>query len=120
MALIVPVEELKSIAIRRKFSKPNQYGEGIYGISNYGHEQDAAGIYQVRTRFQHRANVKEKFYEPAVQNQPNKVARQIVFAAAVAAWQSLTEEQKIQYNIKSKGKHMSAYNVFLREYLFSH
>jgi hypothetical protein len=38
----------------------------------------------------------------------------------VLAWQGLTPEQKAFYNIKAKGKGMSGYNLFLREYLLSH
>lgn len=78
------------------------------------------GIYQIRTRDKKQVQVKEKFYEPSDQTQPAKVARQQIFAAAVTAWQSLTPEQKKEYNIKAKYKPLSGYNLYLREYLLSH
>jgi len=89
------------------------------------------GIYQMRPRPyvgpQHKHPrygpaicVREVLYEPSDQTQPNKVARQIIFVAAVAAWQVLHVVEKQEYNRKAFGKHMSGYNLFLRYYLKSH
>lgn len=78
------------------------------------------GIYQIRSRYGKQVQVKEVFYEPANQTQPAKVARQQIFAAAVAAWQALTANQKKQYNNRAKYKSYSGYNLYLREYLLSH
>ena len=60
------------------------------------------------------------FYEPSNQSQPNKVATQLIFAAAVAAWQGLSGPEKEESNKKAVGLHMSGYNLFLRAYLLSH
>jgi len=45
-------------------------------------------------------------------------ARREKFAAAVAAWQSLTPEQKEVYNKKAMRKNMSGYNLYLSEYMY--
>lgn len=89
------------------------------------------GIYQMRPRpyvgknykyprSGHNICVRMKFYQPSNQTQPNKVARQVVFASAVSAWQGLSIDEKIVYNKKASGKHYTGYCFFLREYLKSH
>lgn len=97
-----------------------QYGIRAYGGTKYGNAFERFGIYQVRTRYGPPFVVREKFYEPSDQTQPNKVARQNIFAAAVTGWQALTDQQKAVYNKNAIGKGMSGYNLFLREYLLSH
>lgn len=77
------------------------------------------GIYQMRRYPCGRVCVREKFYEPSDQTQPNKIISQQKFADAVLSWQGLTTEQKNQYNKRAIGKHMSGYNLFLRIYMKS-
>jgi hypothetical protein len=89
------------------------------------------GIYQMRPRpykgtgsksprSSHNICVRSKFYAPSVQTQPNKVARQIIFASAVLAWQGLSLDQKKEYNRLAMGKHYTGYCKFLHDYLISH
>jgi hypothetical protein len=99
---------------------PYQYGRANYGGHEYGVSLNFEGIYQVRRSLTGRIQVREKFYEPKCQTQPNKVIRQLVFAAAVLAWQGLTGEQKSTYNTRALGKHTQGYNIFITEYLKSH
>lgn len=77
------------------------------------------GIYQMRTRFGHRINVKEKFYVPTnPQTVPQQANRQD-FADAVVAWQGLSDSQKQVYNKRARTRHMSGYNLFLRQKMLS-
>jgi hypothetical protein len=89
------------------------------------------GIYQMRPRPYVGKNYKHprsghnicvcmKFYQPSNQTQPKKVARQIVFASAISAWQALSLDEKKVYNKKASGKHYTGYCQFLHEYLISH
>jgi hypothetical protein len=89
------------------------------------------GVYQMRPRpyvgkgFKtprsgHNICVRMKFYQPSNQTQPKKVARQLVFASAVLAWQGLTLDEKKEYNRRASGKHYFGYNLFLKEYLKTH
>jgi hypothetical protein len=108
------------VRVKKKLGVPLEYGDRWYGKFQYGYFTPLWGIYQMRKRERGSIIVREKFYQPANQNQPAKVARQLIFAAAIAAWQGLTGEQKASYNLKAKGKHMFGYQVYLKEYLLSH
>ena len=99
---------------------PNQYGFDTYGVSRYGEKNDLAGIYQMRPRLKGRLCVRMKHYSPPETALRIANPRRAVFASAVSAWQGLSTVQKELFRVKSSGKHMSGYNVFLHEYLISH
>ena len=125
------VEKLLSILPSKRFGKPRCYGRGMYAFSDYGADEivcfsdrdvpiEFSGIYRrdnVTGKVKH---YREPYY---ITKNPRTGPQQTwrgVFADAVAAWKALTPDEKNQYNIKAKGKHMSGYNLFLREYLLSH
>lgn len=120
MVLVEMPQRFCSFDARKKFGRPNKYGQAIYGVSQFGEDNDLTGIYQTRHYKGGKYTVRENFYVPTETtkriNDPNRVT----FANAVLAWQGLTSEQKEVYRIKSSGKNMSGYNVFLHEYLISH
>jgi len=93
---------------------------GKLGVEGYQDPGGVFGIYQVRHYGKKRVQVRERFYEPSDQSQPNKVARQVVFAAAVAAWQALSAQKKAEWEHKVGKRKMSGYNWFLRDYLNTH
>lgn len=106
--------------IKGKLGAPSAYGTRNYGAFDYGAGAEEIGIYQVRTRFGKRVQVKEKHYIPTnPQTGPQQAWRQ-VYADSIVAWQTLTDEQKAVYTEKAKGKNMSGYNLFQKEYLLSH
>lgn len=105
--------------VRRRIGQQGQYGALLYGQAEYGHGDPRHGVYQMRRGKERQIVVQEKFYEPSDQSQPNKVARQVIFDAAVAAWQGLTAEQKLPYDVRATRLKMSGYNLFLKEYLLS-
>lgn len=78
------------------------------------------GIYQRRRGKKGQINVLEKFYRPTNPRTVPQQAQRAKMTAAVAAWQSLTGSQQKEYDVKAKGKQMSGFNLFLREYLNSH
>lgn len=98
---------------------PNQYGYIIYGVSRYGQKQDKSAIDGFLPRPSGRVHVRKVFYVPSNPQTAEQQANRSKFADAVSAWQALTAGQKEVYRLKSSGKHMSGYNVFLREYLIS-
>lgn len=75
------------------------------------------GVYQMRRYGKNVVCVREKFYEPSNQSQPNKVASQLKFADAVLSWQNLTSIKKKRYNELAVGRHFSGYNLFIRDYM---
>ena len=112
-------------------SSPHQYGKRTYADAFYGANLSFEGIYHTRppaftsrmvinpTR-KKRVNVRMKYYTSPETALRIANPRRAVFASAVSAWQALTASQKELYRLKSMGKHMSGYNVFLHEYLISH
>ena len=75
------------------------------------------GVYQMRRSKAGPVCVREKFYQPSDQTQPNKLVTQLRFADAVSAWQGLASDKKIRYKQLAVGQHMSGYNLFLKTYL---
>ena len=89
--------------------KPN-YGAGFK-------PELVEGVYQMRRYGKKTVCVREKFYEPSDQTQENKIISQQKFADAVLAWQNLTAQRKNRYNELAVGRHMSGYNLFIRDYM---
>ena len=77
------------------------------------------GIYQMRPRPNGPICVRHIFYAPT--ETPARIAnpRRAIFASAVLAWQNLTADQKLEYHKKAYGKHMSGYNLFMKQYLLT-
>ena len=98
----------------------DEYGKIFYGKRFYGESRTYEGIYQTRHYKGGKFTVKENFYTPTQTYHENRQVWRGVFADAVSAWQALSTSQKELYRIKSSGKHMSGYNVFLHEYLIQH
>ena len=117
MAIVRGKDALNSFSVRKKFSVPNQYGVAVYAISYYGHYNLWAGIYQQRPRATGRLTVKEKYYWPTNPQTAPQQANRNSFAAAVLAWQGLTDEQKEHYRERAKRKQMSGYNLYIKEYM---
>ena len=125
------VEKLLSILPSKRFGKHRCYGRGMYAFSDYGADEivcfpdrdepvEFSGIYRrdnVTGKVKH---YREPYMIPYNRRTEAQQAQRQKYADGVAAWKVLTQEEKNQYNIKAKGKHMSGYNLFLREYLLSH
>ena len=142
MVLVEFKERLNSADTRKRLGKPTFYGEKMNGNCYYGQEplkvtedeygaiyfgsrfygdsRTYEGIYQTRHYKGGKYTVQEKFYSPTETLARTSDPNRITFRNAVLAWQALTLEEKKVYNIKSYGKNMSGYNLFLHEYLISH
>lgn len=90
---------------------------GFRIVLNYPYGHSSFGIYKRQRTKNGQYVVRSKFYKPAIQGQPNKLVCQSKFALAVAAWQSLTSEQKAIYNRNVSGRHMAGFNLFISNYL---
>lgn len=142
MVLVEFRERLVSADTKKKLGKPTYYGEKMNGHCYYGQEPQKViadeygdiyfasrfygdsrtyeGIYQTRHYNGGKYTVQEKFYCPTNKKTIPQQANRTKFADAISAWQALTTSQKEVYRVKSSGKRMSGYNVFLHEYLISH
>jgi len=107
------------LEVRGKINQPSEYGTRIYGIDEYGGGADIAGIYQVRTRWGHRTQVKMKFYVPFNPQSEAQTAWRAIFTAGVSAWQALTESAKNVYRARAEYLPLTGFNLYLREHLLS-
>lgn len=130
MSVITPQEKKIFGYIRKRFGKQPFYGQIVFGRSDYGSDLQffdigevspfqLSGIYQVRTRYNKKVVVRQKYYVPIDPKTASQIVRRSVFASAVSAWKSLSESLKDEYRKKSSCKKRSGYNVFLSEYLKS-
>lgn len=103
-----PRNALFAVFARKKFGKP-----GVPGLAGLG------GIYRLTPIKGELVNQRLPYYEPTNPQTEEQQAWRAKLADAVAEWQSLTSEEKADYNEKAKGKRMSGYNLFIREFLLS-
>lgn len=131
MTIIAPTEGIRSVKQKGKIGDYAEYGKVWYGHALYGKSFEEAGIYQMRTckignptpgTVYHYAKrpIRMKFYGSPGAGSEAQAAAQSAFANAVAAYQSLTTEQKKVYHTNAVGEHFTGYNLFLREYMLSH
>ena len=120
MAIIDIKKHAMALTMRGKFRKTSEVIPGKpHQASGYWPELKS-GVYRMLRFNGVEKCVYQSYYEPSNQLQPAKVARQIVFASAVAGWQALTKEQKQEYNKRSYGERYFGYNLFIKEYLKRH
>lgn len=130
MTLIKPPHEHLGLTIRKKLGKALHYGRKIYGVPQYGdtepmslskngEETSPFGIYSMRSIEGKQEIQKKDFYVPYNPRTAEQQAWRSDFADAVASWQSLTNEEKKEYNSKAQGKKMSGYNLYISNYLRS-
>lgn len=116
---------------KKRIGVPRHYGRAILGFSHFGDDdikielasgktQIVSGIYQVRTRYGRRVQTIEAYRTGGNSHTEAQQSNRLKFAAAVAAWQDLTTEDKQVYNIRSQRLHLFGYSLFLREYMKSH
>lgn len=142
MPEIQGIEKLFSIIPKKRFGLFRLFGTSQLGHSNYGEEDIyfnevgygnavfgvnifadlilLSGIYRTDNVTGVTKYYREPFYITKNPRYAPQQANRQKYADGVLAWQGLTEEQKNQYNEKAKGKRMSGYNLFLKEYLLSH
>jgi len=120
MVVLTGINQGIGAKIKGKIEASSGYGNRKYGAFRYAAGAEEQGIYQVRTRFDKKTQVKEKLYIPTnPQTGPQQAWRQ-VYTDSIVAWHNLTDEQKEIYNENAIGQKMSGYNLFQKEYLLSH
>lgn len=107
------------LEVRGKVGAPSAYGYASYGIFPYGAGAKEFGIYRLWTRYPPQRIIKNEYYFPTNRQTVPQQANRQKYADGVAAWQTLTDEQKDVYNKRAEYKKFSGYNLFLKEYLLS-
>lgn len=115
------------LLVQKKLGRPdsnrtlgNGYGRSLYGDLEYGDDVGfVPGIYQRRKCSDGVRTIRMKFYSPYNPQTEAQQANRQKFSSAVSAWKLLTDEEKKEYNELAKGKNMSGYNFFIRQYMLS-
>jgi hypothetical protein len=117
MAIVSALEMLRSRSIRKKFGRPNGYGEIVFGYSKYGDNNPLAGIYRVR-RIQGKLQTEKlPFYYKGSGNTEEQLALRLKFGSAILAWQALTYEEKQPWRVRAYSRHMTGYNAFISDFM---
>ncbi len=132
---------LLAISAQKKFCRAAEFGFAVYGEAGYGEEfqvliwqpfgsvvfGDAqfgdmdllSGIYQVRKSLAGPHTVRLKYYRPTFSESIPILASRTKFANAISYWQGLTSPQRVVYNKRAVGLHMSGYNLAIKEFMSS-
>jgi hypothetical protein len=130
MAEVDGIEKLFSTIPRKRFGRFRLFGTIQFGFSNFGDDDIyfapagrdpilLSGIYRTDNVTGRTKCYREPYYITKNPRTESQQDNRLKFADAIAGWQGLTEEQQNQYNIRAKGKPLSGYNLFLREFMLS-
>ena len=114
-----PIMTPHAVSVRRKWDSRSYYGASAYGKTRYESNDGFPGIYQQRKCKEGKLTILMKFYEPTNPQTVIQQANRTKLANGVIAWQSLTDNQKAIYNNRAKGKPLTGYNLFIKEYMIS-
>lgn len=114
-----------------RVGRPSGCGWAICGWTQCGEYGEVWGVYQNRRERAGKwhwyngifGKTKTCFMKPCWPANPQYAEQQAwraVFAAAIAAWQALTEEQKQEYNNRMKKRNRTGYHFYISEYLKTH
>jgi len=117
MAIIDPAKLCLFAEMRKVFRRNKDIMPEFPNLGGNAWPELKEGIYQMMPINGKRVCIRRDFYEYVITHTPAQQARREKFAAAVAGWQSLTDEEKSVYNKKASGKPMSGYNWFLRNFM---
>jgi len=131
MSVIEGIDAVLSLRARGRSFPPCELGLIMPGFYYFGSEpiylqmpgKEAvliSGIFQKRYNMGRAITALVSYMIPKNPRTEAQQANREKYADGVLAWQNLTTEQKQVYNDAMRGKKMSGYNFFLREYLKSH
>jgi len=109
--------KLHSMDGRGKFGYSGGFGRIAFGYTRLGFYHWLCGIYQKKYYYGKPHISRQRF---TWGSNPRTLAQQnwrFVLAYGLVLWRALDSAQKLKYNKRAKGKIMSGYNLFLREWL---
>jgi len=123
-------EKIPAFKITKRLGKPNMFGWIIFGWSEFGDDNEYAGVYQQRRNrkwngvggFIIAKSQRNFFQKPAWPTQPPSEARdaqQAKFKTALSMWQALTDEEKKAINKIATKMSRRGYDYFMSKTLKS-
>jgi hypothetical protein len=117
MAIINPVKLFNVPGIVKRYGKPNQFGQVVYGWSWFGNTDEKIDVYRLRHYNSKKMSGNLPYYMTANPQTEEQQTNRAKFSNAVASWQNLTDEEKNAYNELSTGTNKSGYNIFISRYM---
>lgn len=123
--------EMYALSLRGPLGNITAIGHARAGLARAGSTNNNSGIYQRRnkgynnhgynpSRPRTKYYVRMRQYRPTNPRTPLQQANRAKMADAVAAWQSLTEGEKVQYREQGKTRRLTGYMYFCSNYLKTH
>jgi hypothetical protein len=112
--------KLLSLDARGQFGYSGGLGRIALGYNRLGFYSWWCGIYQKKYFYGKPFISRMKFYRPTNPRTVPQQAWRAVMAQAVSSWQSLDNTTKLRYNKRSNGRHMTGFNLYIKDYLESH
>jgi hypothetical protein len=110
---------LENFFITKKLALPSDFGEIMFGFSDFGYYNEYNGIYK---RYHYKNGVKStrvRHYIPENPRTTAQQARRTKFSEAMSAWQALTESEQLQYTKRARKINIFGHNLFISEYMKS-
>jgi len=101
------------------YSILTDFGTATFGVDKFADFILLSGIYRTDNVTGGTKYYREPYYITRNPRSDEQQTNRQKYADGVAAWKALTSEEKNQYNIRAKGKRMSGYNLFQKEYMLS-
>ena len=131
MPPVIGMEKLLSLSAGKRLGKHRHYGRAMFAFSEFGDDDIVletngggdiilSGIYRRQKTNKGTVIYRQPYYTSLNPRTAPQQAHRGKFADAVTAWQILTPEAKAVYNNKVKGKPISGYTLYIKEYLLSH
>jgi len=95
------------------------YGVATFGNTIYANIKILSGIYRRYSLTGKQKIIRNRYFITGNPRTALQQANRQKYAAAVLAWQSLTDEQKAVYNARCRFLRLSGYNLFIKNYLLS-
>jgi len=86
---------------------------------DYPYAHSSFGIYRLTNCREGKISTRRHFYNYNTDATPARLVLRHKYYAAVGAWRLLTSDQRAVYNKRAVGRHMSGYNLFIREFLIT-
>lgn len=120
MAFLTKNQRLLGPKMTKRLGFSVDYGTAFFGFTEFGRENEFAGIYQKYYTLKGIQQVHKLMYWPTNPQSVPQQANRSIFASGVSAWQALSAPDKKIYNDRAYRLKIGGYHLFLREWMHSH
>ena len=115
MEIINKVRDLHSDVMQRRFGFPNEFGDIMFGESQYGDANPYSGVYQIRHRKGRQIVVRMRFAYPKTYTTEPAIYSKALFRNANIYWKAHSGAFREPWIRRAKGTNLLPHNVFIRD-----